>query len=327
MGQHPLVVGVDGSQDSSRAVDWALDEAVRRGGGLRIVHASSWEWYEGHEPSMGISGDSVQAYAERIVTQAVEHASRRTVAAKVTCVEVISQVPPEDPAAALIRESHRASAVVVGTRGPGSLAGLLLGSVSLSVAAHAAAPVIVVRGSGESHGSRFGRVAVGVDLAERSTAALDFAFRAAELRGAALRAVHAWRCPAHEVPDHSRGDDVVEGSARTALLAAASDADLLVVGARRRKGHVGMQLGPVNHAVLHHCASPVAIAGTGPPTGLPPQLASDRGRSAPAPGPCATSHDARSVRHSRGNRQPLALLGATTARHHHAQRGIQTSRS
>ncbi|NDZ85866.1 universal stress protein [Streptomyces sp. SID10115] len=291
MEQHPLVVGVDGSHDSLQAVDWALDEAVRRGGGLRIVHASSWEWYEGHEPSMGISGDSVQAYAERTVAQAVEYASRRTVATKVTDVEVTGQVLPEDPAAALIRESHRASAVVVGTRGRGGLAGLLLGSVSLAVAAHAAAPVVVVRGSEESRGSRFGRVVVGVDLAERSAAALDFAFRAAELRGAALRAVHAWRCPAHEVPDHPRGDDVVEGHtrraeqqlaealrepvrvrpalhvhrdvveghARTALLAAASDADLLVVGARRRKGHVGMQLGPVNHAVLHHCASPVAI--------------------------------------------------------------------
>ncbi|MEU5999004.1 universal stress protein [Streptomyces sp. NPDC047197] len=286
MEQHPLVVGVDGSQDSLRALDWALDEAVRRGSELRIVHASSWEWYEGHEPSMGINRDSVQANAERIAAQAVEHASRRTVAAKVT-----SQVLPEDPAAALIRESRRASAVVVGTRGRGGLAGLLLGSVSLSVAAHAATPVIVVRGSEENRGGRFGRVAVGIDPAEGSTAALDFAFHAAELRGAALRVVHAWRCPAHEAPEYPRADDaveshsrraeqqvaealrepvrahpalnvhrdIVEGSARTALLAAASDADLLVVGARRRKGHVGMQLGPVNHAALHHCASPVAI--------------------------------------------------------------------
>ncbi|MFE0130693.1 universal stress protein, partial [Streptomyces sp. NPDC059037] len=39
----------------------------------------------------------------------------------------------------------------------------------------------------------------------------------------------------------------------------ARTADLLVVGARRRKGHVGMQLGPVNHAVLHHAACPVAV--------------------------------------------------------------------
>lgn len=283
--QHPLVVGVDGSRDSLRALDWALDEAVRRGGALRIVHASSWEWYEGHEPSMGINRDSVQANAERIAAQAVEHASRRTVAAKVT-----GQVLPEDPAAALIRESRRASAVVVGTRGRGGLAGLLLGSVSLSVAAHAAAPVIVVRGGEENLLGRFGQVAVGVDPSDGATAALDFAFRAAELRGAALRVVHAWRCPAHEVPEYPRGDDaveshsrraeqqvaealraarvrpassvhreIVEGSARTALLEAAARSDLLVVGARRRKGHVGMQLGPVNHAVLHHSASPVAI--------------------------------------------------------------------
>ncbi len=281
-----MVVGVDGSQPSLQALDWALAEAVRRGAGLRIVHGFSWEWYEGHELSFGINRSTVRVHADHMVAQAVERTYRRTVAVKVT-----SKVLPEDPAAALVHESREAGAVVVGSRGRGELAGLLLGSVSLSVAAHAESPVIVVRGAERNRKGGFGTVAVGIDEAKSAGPALEFAFAAAEQRGAALRVVHAWRCPAHEAADYPRSEDetdphrlraealldqaldphvrahptlavhrvAAEGRPRTVLLEAAVTADLLVVGARRRPGHVGMQLGAVNHAVLHHAACPVAV--------------------------------------------------------------------
>lgn len=325
----PLIVGVDGSPAGLRALDWAVDEAVRRETPLRVVYASSWEWYEGHEPSFGTGGgDAVRASADQVVERAVEHARRRTAA-----VEVSGAVLPEDPAAALIRVSGEASMVVVGSRGRGRLAGLLLGSVSLAVAARATAPVVVVRdaegaadrgsgpqavgggapkrGSGpqavggapkRDSGSHVvgGRgpdpdagplITVGVGEPGDSAAVVAFACDAAERRGATLRAVHAWRCPAHEAParptpagladPHQRRAeeeldealraplrahrtltvrrDVPEGHARTALLDAARDSDLLVVGAHRREGRPGMQLGPVSHAVLHHAACPVAV--------------------------------------------------------------------
>jgi nucleotide-binding universal stress UspA family protein len=51
----------------------------------------------------------------------------------------------------------------------------------------------------------------------------------------------------------------VEARARDALLAASREADLLVVGAQRRHGHFGLQLGRVTHGVLHHAACPVAV--------------------------------------------------------------------
>ncbi|MDF3142987.1 universal stress protein, partial [Streptomyces sp. T21Q-yed] len=51
----------------------------------------------------------------------------------------------------------------------------------------------------------------------------------------------------------------VEGHARRVLVDASHEADLLVVGARRREGHFGLQLGRVAHAVLHHSACPVAV--------------------------------------------------------------------
>ncbi|MER7172131.1 universal stress protein [Streptomyces mesophilus] len=284
--ERALVVGVDGSDSSLRALDWAVDEALRRGCELRIVHGSSWEWYEGHEPSFAINRTSVRTYADHIAAQAVERAQNRT-----SAVKVVGQVLPADPAAALIHESREASAVIVGNRGRSELTGLLLGSVSLVVAAQAECPVIVVRGEERNLTDGFRRVAVAVDTAKDAAPALEFAFRAAQRRDAAVHAVHAWRCPAHDLPDYPRAEDatdmhrdlaeaelaqalrgqlrvhsdltvhreVVEGRPRTALLDAAKSADLLVVGARRRKGHVGMQLGPVNHAVLHHAACPVAV--------------------------------------------------------------------
>ncbi|MEU2563607.1 universal stress protein [Streptomyces longispororuber] len=284
--EQALIVGVDGSESSLRALDWAVDEADRQALPLRVVHASSWEWYEGREPSFGINRALVRAEADRVLADAAERAHSRSSSVKVT-----SQVLDEDPAAALIRESRTAGAVLVGSRGRGRLAGLLLGSVSLSVAAHAECPVIVVRGGERNLDGAHRRVAVGVDEAAGARAVLDFALRGAQRRGAAVDLVHAWRCPAHEVSDRPRATDaadphqqraearvrtvldgvpppgaavavrrrVVEGDARAALLDAAATADLLVVGARRRTSHVGMQLGPVNHAVLHHAACPVAV--------------------------------------------------------------------
>ncbi|MBC9715913.1 universal stress protein [Streptomyces sp. TRM66268-LWL] len=284
--ERPLVVGVDGSEPSLHALDWAVEEAVRRGTELRIVHGSTWGWYEGHGPSFGIDRTHVRQYAEHIAAQAVERAQRLAGAVKVT-----GQVLPQDPALALTQESREACAVVVGSRGRGEAAELLLGSVSLSVAAHAEVPVIVVRGAEKSRTGGHKRVVLGIDEADGSAPVVDFAFAAAARRGAAVRAVHAWRCPAHELPDFPQGAeifephrrraeallgkslrqhlethralvvrrDAIEGKPRSVLLNAAQTADLLVVGARRRNGHVGMQLGPVNHAVLHHSACPVAV--------------------------------------------------------------------
>ncbi|MCX5554700.1 universal stress protein [Streptomyces sp. NBC_00038] len=282
----PLVVGVDGSSASLQALDWSVDEAAARGVALRIVYASPWEGYGGLHPSMGAGRPSLQVYADNVAASAVERAMRRAVAVKAT-----ADVLTEDAASALIRLSAEAYAVVVGSRGRGELTGLLLGSVGLSVAAHAESPVIVVRGAEKNVQRGFHRLVVGIGESEESQKPLEFALHEAELHGVPLTAAHAWRRPAREVPDHPhhRGDSeahrftaehlmdrllfpaalarpgidlrgqLVEGHGRAALLDAASTADLLVVGARRRKGHVGMQLGPVNHAVLHHAPCPVAV--------------------------------------------------------------------
>ncbi|WP_435840559.1 universal stress protein [Streptomyces bobili] len=69
----------------------------------------------------------------------------------------------------------------------------------------------------------------------------------------------ALRDPAQQYRDVPASSEVVESSARRALLDAESGTDLLVVGARRRRGHAGLQLGLVHHTVLHHAPCPIAV--------------------------------------------------------------------
>ncbi|PZG95258.1 universal stress protein [Streptomyces sp. NTH33] len=280
----PLVVGVDGSEPSLRAVDWAADEAALRQVSLRVVYASLWERYEGAALARELGKPDGQVRAEDVVEAAARRARARH-----PDLPISRAALPEEPEYALVREGKNASALVVGTRGRSGVANLLLGSVSLFVAAHADCPVIVIRGNNDNQARTavHGRVVVGVG--DEFAGAVRFAAQEAERRGAVLEAVRAWRCPAHESVDHPliTGEpehvheeraaqaleaalrDVppqvkverraVEGPARRVLLAAAHEADLLVVGARRRPGHFGLQLGRTAHTVLHHAACPIAV--------------------------------------------------------------------
>ncbi|MEU9347765.1 universal stress protein [Streptomyces sp. NPDC048278] len=277
----PLVVGVDGSEPSLRAVDWAADEAALRRVPLRLVHACLWERYEGVALADDLDRPSDQVMAEDIVDVAAQRARHRQPDVKV-CTEVL----PEEPGYALVRESRSAGLLVLGSRGRTGLAEALLGSVCLTVAAHAHCPVIVLRAGQDDRGGagRRGRILLGVG--DRQDA-VRFALGEAELRGAEVAAVRAWHCPAHDFADHLPADSArlyeqqadrrlqealhaapegvslqprtVEGHAREVLPAASHDADLLVVGALRKPGHRGLRLGRTAHGALHHSACPVAV--------------------------------------------------------------------
>ncbi|MFE0516152.1 universal stress protein [Streptomyces sp. NPDC058964] len=282
----PLVVGVDGSEPSLRAVDWAADEAALRGLPLRLVYASLWERYEGEALSRDLGKPSEQVRAEDIVRAAAQRAQLRRADMRIS-----TDVLFEEPEYALVREGRDAAALVLGTRGRSGFVEMLLGSVSLTVAAYADCPVIVLRGSHDNQvrvGAR-GRIVVGVGEKGTDSAALGFAIEEAGLRHATLDLVRAWRCPAHEGTDHPLLVDeparlherhaaqlleqalkdappgvelrprTVEGPARRVLLAASHDADLLVVGAQRSPGRPGLQLGRVAHGVLHHASCAVAV--------------------------------------------------------------------
>ncbi|MGW5101432.1 universal stress protein [Streptomyces sp. NPDC004100] len=285
----PVTVGVDGSEPSLTALDWAADEAALRGTALRIVHAC---WWEPHADTAE-EGTAVVAAAER-------RARRRQPGARVGVGLAL-----EAPEYALVRESRSALALVLGCRGRGAVAETLLGSVSAMVARRTHCPVIVVRGA---HGAGAhvrgphvrgpqgeppapGRVVVGVaEPPEGSTAAVRFAVEAALLRGVPLEAVRSWHRPRHApaahpllagTPAHAQEQQAaetleaalrdapenlwirrraVEGPARDTLLAAARDAALLVVGTGSAGTHGGDDhLGRVTHGVLHHARCPVAV--------------------------------------------------------------------
>lgn len=282
-----MVVGVDGSDSSLEAVDWAVDEAARCGLPLRLVYASRWERYEGGRPSFSTDRPAEELMSEHIIASCAERAGLRNPEVKVS-----GEVMPDDAVSALLREGHDAGALITGSRGRSELVGLLLGSVSLAVAARAECPVIVVRGSEQNRQGAFGRVVVGVGDSAEGSGAVGFALREAEARGCALEAVRAWRCPAREHVDHPLlADDAarvhgeqavtdltdtlresvrdyprvdvhrkpVEGPAHKVLVEASAGADLIVVGAPRRHGHFGLQLGRVAHTLLHHSECPVAV--------------------------------------------------------------------
>ncbi|WP_374050370.1 universal stress protein [Streptomyces roseicoloratus] len=283
----PVVVGVDGSDASLTALDWAVDEAVRHEQPLRIVHASLWERYEGVVPSWSTDRPEGQVLAENIVGTAEERARRRAPG-----LAVMAVVLAEDAATALLREGQESMLLVVGSRGRGQPADLLLGSVGLVVAARAHGPVVVVRGDRHALAARHQRILLGVGDHDVDAPAVRFAFREAAVRDAELDVVRAWRRPAHEPVEHplltgepgayyehraselldkaleaaaSEYPDVrlrrstVEGPAHRALTDRSAAADLLVVGARRRDRLVGLELGRVAHRALHHASCPVAV--------------------------------------------------------------------
>lgn len=279
----PVVVGVDGSPSADHAVSEAADEAVRRGARLIVLHAADPAVYESGPEPAGYSAAHDMVDRAAAAARSREHPPR-----------VETAVVRATPAGALLDAARDAALVVVGARGLGTAHGLLVGSVSRSLAGRASCPVLIVRGTAGAPARFRRRVLVGVSGAS-SRPAVELAMEEARLRGMRLLAVHAWTVPAGM---RARGlarrgidfaavaraqarmrlaavlnavtpsedvrirQDVVRDSAEHALLAASHAADLLVIGARRPAGpgrHLGPQLGPVTRAVLGHAQCPVLV--------------------------------------------------------------------
>ncbi|MGW5774334.1 universal stress protein [Streptomyces longwoodensis] len=279
----PFVVGVDGSDGSLAAVDWAVDEAARHGLPLRLIYASLWERYEKAVPKLRRERASGRVLAEHIVASAAERVQRTAPDLKVT-----AETLPAEAVFALMSEGDNASALILGAWGRGQVAETLLGSVSLAVAARAYCPVIVVRGDKAALAATHERITLGVKDAETSAEAVRFAFQEAETRGCEVDVVHCWRCatdhatpsaePAHRHDERAlalidsliaeAAEDhpavrvrrtVMEGPAGKLLVDRSAAADLVIVGARRLSAHVGLQLGRVTHTLLHRASCPVAV--------------------------------------------------------------------
>ncbi|MFC3501966.1 universal stress protein [Micromonospora krabiensis] len=281
----PVVVGVDGSAAALDAVRVAAREAGLRSRPLRVVHAFAWPLVAAPlgpapftPPTAGLRGQ-----AEEYVAEAVAEAGKIAPEVPVSGVVVDGA-----PTSVLLDEARAAALVVLGQRGLGGFAGLLVGSVTVQVSARAGCPVLVVRGEARADGP----VVVGVDGSDLSAEAVGFAFEEAARRSAPLVAVHAWLYPAPlapgdlvplvydlaeldaeehrvlaeslagwaqrypEVPVRRR---LVRGSPAQALVEESRTAQLVVVGAHGRGALGGLLLGSVSHTVLHHAHSPLAV--------------------------------------------------------------------
>ncbi|MFI0411775.1 universal stress protein [Actinomadura sp. 3N508] len=280
----PIIVGADGSVPSGRAVAWAADDAARRRRALKIVHAVERWPYDvplnvapGEAGPVSRVGGEVIAGAERIA-----HGRRPEVPVSVELV-------PGRTVRVLAEASEGAFELVVGHRGLGGFAGLLLGSVGLGVVRHATCPVVVVRGEPAAGpaGER-GEIAVGVGLDDDSTT-LEYAFNAAEARHARLRVVHAWPFPealdgpgagadlqrieerarwrvikAHaplrkRFPGVDVVEDIVQDNPAAALVKASRDVELVVVGSHPHNGLSAPRSRAVTHGLVHHAHCPVAV--------------------------------------------------------------------
>jgi len=275
-----ILAGYDGSASSEQALAWAVREALARGTALTVCHA-----FGGGIP-VPPGEDAVLDLARRSGERVLRGGLRQAQHIMGTG-EVRSLLVAGSPAAVLCERSHDAAMVVIGARGLGGVAGLRLGSVSSQVAAHAGGRVVVVRGHWRpAAGFVPGPIVVGANGSPPSRDALDFAFEEATLREAPVLAV----CALADAPGSLGGadkrreqfEDVIgrweknhrevavlrrlsHGGARDALLTAAHDAQLLVVGSRGRGGIQGMALGSVSLAILHHASCPVGVARPAPP--------------------------------------------------------------
>lgn len=138
-----IVVGVDGSDCSLTALRWALAEGDLRHLPVHVVLSWSMPPILGMAPVVLPSESELEAGAraelDAIVKEHAENVQGRSADSPIT-----SAVAEGSAALALIAAAEQASLLVVGTRGHGGFAGLLLGSVSQQCVAHASCPVVVV---------------------------------------------------------------------------------------------------------------------------------------------------------------------------------------
>ena len=135
--QAPVLVGIDGSSASEVATAIAFDEAWRRNVGLIALHA--WSDVDASEWP-GVDWPATQSIAEQVLAERLAHCREQYPDVKVRSVVVRDQPAPQ-----LVKQSAEAQLLVVGSHGRGGFDGMLVGSVSESVAQMARTPVIVVR--------------------------------------------------------------------------------------------------------------------------------------------------------------------------------------
>lgn len=280
--QAPIVVAVDGSERNRSAVVRAAEEAARQACEVVLVtalpdHVVSRPHYSAHTQGQEVLDMLADVRAEM----------RHLVDERAVASRALAGTPVE----VLLDQASGARLVVVGKRGLGGFARLLVGSTSIALAGRSPVPVAIVP-DGWDPAERSGMpVVLGVDSFRADHQASRLAFRHAERLGVPLVAVHGWETPAvfswdadvisgavreHDREGERRFDeflatwtrrfpDVVVRPMRrhvhpaTAILEAAEEAQLVVLGRHQPGVLGGFAYGSVARAVLHYADTPVLV--------------------------------------------------------------------
>jgi nucleotide-binding universal stress UspA family protein len=283
-----VIVGMDESAGAAHALQWAVDEGAGRDWRIRAVLA--WEYIDQEQLGQVHAFDPVghADVAAKRLAAAVEKAVGPQDSAGIE-LEVVCEVP--GPALVAAARAADADLLVVGARGMGGFKRLLVGSVSNHCLHHAPCPVVVVRDGVEPIRHLAERIVVGVDGSPASRDALRWALALARPGHARVEVVHAWQPTVVGGPfapvtidaqvwqdaadrtldevlaaEDTAGLDIARSlscsGAAGAIVDAAQDADLVVVGSRTRKALSEALLGSVTRQVAYHAPCPVAVVHT-----------------------------------------------------------------
>jgi nucleotide-binding universal stress UspA family protein len=279
-----VVVGLDGSPGSARALAWAAAH-TEVFGPIQPVAAWHYPWWAVAPPAPGLTLPPPQEHLHAAHKQLIEELIEGQ-GTKIDRLETLTVHGAPGPA--LVEAAEGASLLVVGTRGRGAIASRLLGSVSLHCVHHAPVPVAVI--PPDAPIDPFARVVVGVDGSKSSIEALRWALEHTT-KNTHIEAIHAWEIGANTVAEveriavehlQSMAVDLVtdavtaarsqatqpdreieviarRGDARAVMRAASSDADLLVVGDRGHHGLAHLLLGSVATTLVHDPTTPTVV--------------------------------------------------------------------
>jgi nucleotide-binding universal stress UspA family protein len=273
----PVVVGFDGSTVALSAVHYGAREALRRGCALRIVHAFGWPVIlpPFHAPYDKHGQGPRAAMLDLLARTALE------VRAEHPRLAVTTRLIDGSPGGVLVDASRDAQLLVLGHRGLGGFAGLLVGSVAAQVTGHARCPVVVVRGDDPPTGAP---VVLGTDGSPGANRAAEVAFAQARQHDVELILAHHepagkgsaggnpgfWATVGDagalgvgaRYPDVKYRTEVVPGDSVASALIAFADrvpAGLLVIGTRGLGGFRGLVMGSTARTLIEHAPCPVMV--------------------------------------------------------------------
>lgn len=291
---HPVIVGVDGSDVSNKAIAFGVAEAARLGRDVTLVHVVPD--FVAVSPMAPLMPQDLRETGEEILQGALEEARRID-----PDVAVTTELRWGHRVATLADGSGESAVVVVGHEHRSLVDRILTGATASGLAARAVCPVVAVPTSWAPEAVH-GSVVVGVKAPAHSSELLARAFAAAAARHAELVVVHAWEMPSgyddiiasrvaqEEWVQHATSEiepllapwrkaypdvvvrlRIVHDQPAHALVAASTAADLLVV-VRRAHGFPAMHLGACARAVLRESRCPVEVVAPEPVAAEVPDL-------------------------------------------------------